>query len=55
MITCKICGSEDVQLKSWVNPNTFNICQDFFEFDNDITEYWCCECDENVRLHEDNE
>lgn len=46
---CADCGSSDVEMKTWVNPNTDEIGDDC----SDRTEEedcWCKNCEENVRL-----
>ena len=38
---CKVCGSTNVQIKCWVNPNTDEIID---ECDNPWRECWCENC-----------
>lgn len=43
IIRCKKCGSTNIQVKYWVNPNTFKIddvCS------GEETECWCQDCEE---------
>jgi len=47
MLVCENCGSDKVQSKFWINPNTKNIIDSavFSTEDN-----WCEECEEHVNL-----
>lgn len=48
MLYCSECGSSDVEIRRWVNPNTKEIgdrCSDNSEEDN-----WCKVCNKHVRL-----
>ena len=41
---CKECGSTDIQILAWVNPNTNEIIDD-----NAEKECWCEKCQEHQR------
>ena len=46
---CSECGSDEVEMKMWVNPNTDEIggeCSDTSEEED----CWCKNCEENVQL-----
>lgn len=42
---CENCGSTDVEMRMWVNPNTDQIGGDC-----DDDDCWCCNCQEHVKL-----
>jgi hypothetical protein len=47
---CTECGSKNVQMTAWVNPNNNN---EFIDYTTDCTETddcWCDDCGENVEL-----
>ena len=46
-LVCEICGSRDVQVKAWIDPNTNEICDECW---GDKEDCWCCDCQENVYL-----
>lgn len=43
VIKCTECGSTNVQIKCWVNPNTNEV---FDECENPLRECWCEDCKE---------
>lgn len=46
-IVCDQCGSANVEILMWVNPNTHEIGDDSIE---EREGNWCKECEENVEL-----
>lgn len=42
---CTECGSTNVQIKCWVNPNTGEVID---ECDNPMRECWCEDCKEHI-------
>lgn len=46
---CSECGSSEVDMKMWVNPNTNNISGDCSNRDEE-EDCWCNTCEEHVRL-----
>lgn len=42
---CKECGSENIQIRMWVNPNTSDIIGDCED-----KECWCENCKEHTRF-----
>ena len=40
-VKCKVCGSTQIQVKYWVNPNTFEIID---PCDGEENECWCEDC-----------
>ena len=48
-LVCEECGSDDVQQKAWVNPNSleidFSLSENFEEEDT-----WCSKCSEHMGL-----
>lgn len=51
-IVCTICGSDDVQVKRWVNANT-DLPEDEGMFNlNEIEDNYCVSCDEHTVLKE---
>lgn len=40
---CRECGSEDIQVKMWANPNTNEIDE---LCDDEFPECWCNQCQE---------
>lgn len=49
ILYCSECGSSNVRMRMWVNPNNNDISGDCYDC-KDEDECLCCECDENVRL-----
>jgi hypothetical protein len=47
MFICDTCGSKNVQMQMWVDPNTREI---FDEISSDLKDNWCDDCEENVTL-----
>ena len=45
VLYCEECGSTDVEMRMWVNPNTEEI-----DGDCDDDDCWCCNCQEHVKL-----
>lgn len=41
---CKVCGSENIQIRQWVNPNS----NEMFEWvdDENYRECWCEDCND---------
>jgi hypothetical protein len=54
-IVCVECGSEDVQVKRWVNPNTDKPMDDGIFDLHYIDDNWCISCDDHVNLKEEDE
>lgn len=48
-IVCSVCGSEDIEMVHWVNPNTKEIHELFGSFGESDTS-WCHKCDDHVRM-----
>lgn len=46
---CSQCGSSDVDIRVWVNPNTHTITQDPLEV-TDIEDCWCNNCEEHTEI-----
>ena len=47
-LVCADCGSEDVQVRAWVNPNLSVLSNDDLEFDpNESEDTWCNDCEEH--------
>ena len=51
VIRCKACGSTDVQIATWVNPNTKAIFDDFGSWD-ELDTKWCNDCEDHTPLEE---
>ncbi|MFR9543619.1 MAG: hypothetical protein SNH27_16420 [Rikenellaceae bacterium] len=52
VVKCKKCGSTDVEVHTWVNPNTEE-CSALSDLDNvirDDDDCWCKECGDNLEL-----
>ena len=52
VVKCKKCGSADVEVHTWVNPNTEE-CSALSDLDNVISDdedCWCKECEDNIEL-----
>ena len=47
ILVCEDCGSEDVQILQWVNPNTG---ENFGGTGEDRDDNWCDNCKEHTRL-----
>lgn len=45
-VICRECGSTDIQVKYWCNPNTFKIID---VSDGEETECWCNNCQDERR------
>ena len=45
-LVCKECGSSNIEVKAWINPNTDKVLDSVS--DEDIKDNWCNECSENV-------
>lgn len=45
-VICKQCGSTDIQVKYWCNPNTFRIVDVASGEENDC---WCENCQDNTQ------
>lgn len=52
ILKCKRCGSENVQVQGWFNPNTKEIDpkNNYQNIISDTGDCWCCECDDNAEL-----
>lgn len=46
---CSECGSSDVEMQMWVNPNNDSISGDYSDC-KDEDNCWCCECEGHVCL-----
>lgn len=42
---CKNCGSENVEIKAWVNPNTNECNQTHFIDEVEDEDTWCTDCE----------
>ena len=49
MICCSKCGGHNVQVATWVNPNTDEILEEFGSWNETDTKF-CVDCQENVEL-----
>lgn len=49
VIVCAECGSENVQVATWINPNTKEEGDDFGSWGESGTK-WCYDCDKHVLL-----
>ncbi|MFR9542443.1 MAG: hypothetical protein SNJ29_14100 [Rikenellaceae bacterium] len=52
VVKCKNCGSTDVEVHTWVNPNTEE-CSALSDLDNVISDdddCWCKECEDNMEM-----
>lgn len=49
MLYCPLCGSTNVEMQMWVNPNTNDISGDCLG-SGEGDDCWCCECEEHVDL-----
>lgn len=47
MFICSECGSKNVQMQMWVDPNTREV---FDDVSSDLKANWCDDCEENVTL-----
>lgn len=43
VLYCPFCGGTNVQLMTWVNPNTNEYC-------SDVEDTWCDDCEEHTSL-----
>lgn len=41
---CSVCGSDDIEIKMWVNPNTNELVDDI------DTNCWCHNCEEETKI-----
>lgn len=46
MYKCIKCGSNDIEQKYWINPNTGEL-KDPID-DDDV--FWCCQCEEHCEI-----
>ena len=51
-VKCKKCGSANVEVRAWVNPNTEEVSSlsDIHTIISEQDDYWCKECEESVEL-----
>lgn len=49
VFSCSVCGSTDVEVKKWVNPNNNNV-KEGAAFDED--DIWCNDCQDHNELNE---
>ena len=51
-VKCKKCGSANVEVRTWVNPNTSEVTSlsDIATIITEEDDCWCKECGENVKL-----
>ncbi|HPC10137.1 MAG TPA: hypothetical protein PLN85_03600 [archaeon] len=47
ILVCSECGSEDIEVKTWVNPNTNEIGD---VVSNEEEDCWCNDCQEHCTL-----
>ena len=47
-LVCAECGSPNVQIKMWVNPNTNEIGDGVSDGESD--DNWCCDCERHPNL-----
>lgn len=45
MYVCNNCGSKNIAIKAWIDPNTDEIISDIEE---DVA--WCNDCEDEVRM-----
>jgi hypothetical protein len=45
---CCDCGSEDVQVMAWVNPNTGEMFEIISEGASEVYYAWCPDCEDEV-------
>ena len=45
--TCSNCGGTNVEMKTWYNPNTNEICD---PISSDQEDCWCNDCEEHYEL-----
>ena len=48
-IICKVCKGVDVQITSWVNPNTRQVFEDASELQSQF-DTWCVQCEQHGTL-----
>ncbi len=46
---CTDCGSDEVEVIMWVNPNTYEIGEDY-NCPPEVEDCWCKNCEEHVQL-----
>jgi hypothetical protein len=49
-LRCSECGSKNVQMKAWVNPNKSNEFIDYTSDHDEADDCWCEDCMENLEL-----
>ncbi|MFI3293850.1 MAG: hypothetical protein SNI70_10085 [Rikenellaceae bacterium] len=51
-VKCKKCGSTNVEVRTWVNPNTLEVASllDIHTIISEQADCWCKECDDNAEL-----
>ena len=37
---CPLCGSDNVEMKAWINPNTNSV-----SYPDETEDCWCCDCE----------
>tara|TARA_Y100001963_G_scaffold98587_1_gene135659 strand:+ start:814 stop:1026 length:213 start_codon:yes stop_codon:yes gene_type:complete len=47
--TCEDCGSQDVELQGWINPNTGEL-KSFDDYDENALNSWCNDCHDHTRI-----
>ena len=51
VITCSHCGSENVEMKHWINPNLKFMHEQYQEWPTDEEDCWCRDCDTFTTLN----
>ncbi len=51
-VKCKKCGSSNVEIRTWINPNTLEVTSlsDIDTIISEESDCWCKECDDNAEL-----